>query len=367
MKFCSSGGVGGLYTKPCKYVASRGAGAYRRGIIVGMGYHDSFVKFDAENNFDLGVQMGTHFSSEIQNRLDSTRRDKQWQKKRERAKEYLAATTQYLPQYVREMEGYAHGAKVDFLDLWAESLEDDEFDRYRTSDHCTSVVTNNGMLVSHNEDWAPDAANRLSVVQKTIGQLTIFELNYLTTLGGNSASVNSHGYVQLINSLTHTDWQMGVPHNVVARFMSETSDPEADFRKLATMQRATGYNHNLISLQGQVWNIESTAKKQVLTRPSVPFVHTNHYLAEELKEFEATTSSSTHNRYETAIRLVEPMMSIEGIKQLTGNASDGSDLSIFNERTIGRMVVNLAERVAHIWLRREAEKGWVEYPLDFIN
>lgn len=237
-------------------------------------------------------------------------RNDAWALKLKQAIEYLSVTKEYFVPYVQEMEGYAKGAGVDFLECWTRSLED-EFSFYR-ADHCTSIVTNDGKLISHNEDWANDAADEICVLQKTIGNLTLLELNYFNTLGGNSASINSYGYIHLINTLAHSDWQLGVPRNVIARFMSETKDPMQDFKRLASLKRATGYNHNIISMNGKMWNIESTAKAQMMIDLASPFVHTNHYLSEQLKPLEAEKSPSTSRRYEVAREKVRPHMSVDG-------------------------------------------------------
>lgn len=326
--------------------------------------HANFFTFQADNNYDLGLQLGAHFKAAAQATMDRIVRDDAWSLKVQRAQEYLAATKASFPQYVQEIEGYAKGAEGDFLEFWTRSLED-EFSSYQ-DEHCTSIVTNDGRLISHNEDWARDAADQICVLQKTIGDLTILELNYWVTLGGNSASINSHGYVQLINTLTHRDWQMGVPRNVIARFMSETGDPAQDFEQLKGIRRSTGYNHTLIDLNGRIWNIESTSRQQVLRQPGSPFVHTNHYLSDQLKPYEAETGQTTLRRYETAAGSVAPQMTGQELMKLTSDQAQGPDLSIYNERTIARMMVDLEQRVAKVWLAREAEHGWVEYSLNFL-
>ncbi len=330
-----------------------------------MDKHANFFTFQADTNFELGLQLGSQFQSEIQAKMDATVRDEAWTQKLERAKEYLAATEASFPQYVEEIRGYAQGASVDLLEVWTQSLED-EFNHYR-GEHCTSIITNEGKLLAHNEDWTTDAADQICIIQKTVGSLTIFELNYFVTLGGNSASINSHGYVQLINTLSHIDWQMGTPHNVIARFMSETNDPVRDFERLSSVRRSTGYNHNIISPDGVMRNIEATANRQVLLRARLPFVHTNHYLSPQLSSFEATVSASTRRRYEVACARVQPHMSVQELMDVASDTTQGPDLSIFNERTIARMIIDLEKRVAHCWLAREADKGWIAYPLTFLS
>lgn len=329
-----------------------------------MDKHSNFFNVQADTNYELGLQLGHHFQPQVQAKMDAIVRDDSWALKLERAKEYLAATEAHFPQYVEETRGYAKGAGVDFLEFWTQSLED-EFSYYRDV-RCTSIITNGGKLIAHNEDWANDAADQICILQKTIGDLTIFELNYFVTLGGNSASVNSHGYVQLINTLTHTDWQMGAPRNVIARFMSETNDPAGDFDKLKAIRRSTGYNHNIVNRNGKIWNIETTAQQQILLEPSAPFVHTNHYLSQRLAPYEAATALSTRRRYQAASEQARPHMSVRNLMDVTSDTSQGSDLSIFNERTIARIVIDLEQRVAHCWLAREAEKGWIAYPFVFL-
>ncbi|MDE3228770.1 MAG: hypothetical protein KGO05_02720 [Chloroflexota bacterium] len=329
-----------------------------------MNTHTNFFTFHADTNYELGLQLGSHFQAEVQARMGDIVRDEARALKLARASEYLAATEASFPRYVEEIRGYAEGADVDFLEFWAQSLED-EFSYYR-GERCTSIVTNDGQLIAHNEDWANDAADQICILQKTVGDLTIFELNYFVTLGGNAASINSHRYIQLINTLTHTDWQMGTPRNVIARFMSETSDPVSDFERLSSVQRSTGYNHNIVSLNGGIWNIESTAQRQVLLEPSAPFVHTNHYLSEQLAPYEAATARSTRRRYEVASERASSRMTVRELMGLTSDTSQGPDLSVFNERTIARMVIDMDKRVAHCWLAREADKGWIAYPLTFV-
>lgn len=330
-----------------------------------MDKHTNFLTVQAATNYELGLQLGSHFRPQVQAKMEGIVRDDTWAKQLERAKEYLAATEASFPQYVEEIGGYAKGAGVDFLEFWAQSLED-EFSYYRDG-HCTSIITNGGQIIFHNEDWAKDAADQICILQKTVGGLTIFELNYFVTLGGNSASINSHGYVQLINTLTHRDWQPGVPRNVIARFMSETSDPASDFNKLKTIRRSTGYNHNIISLSGHIWNIETTAQQQVLLEPSVPFVHTNHYLSEQMQVYEANAALTTRRRYQIASEQVRLHMTIQDLIDIASDTSQGPDLSVFNERTIARMVIDLEQRIAHCWLAREADKGWIAYPLTLLT
>ena len=325
--------------------------------------HDNYFEFQADCTFDLGQLMGACFKDVVLTKMNDIRRDAGWLQTLNRAQKYLPITKKYFPQYIQKLEGYAKGAGVDFMELWTISLQDDL--AYYRAEHCTSIITNGGMLVAHNEDWSNDAKDDLCVIKKTVGDLTILELHYITSLGGTAISINSYGYIQCINSLSHTDWQIGVPRNVMARFMSETKDPVKNFERLKSTPRSTGYNYNIVSPGGKLWSIESTALRQLLIEPTVPFIHTNHYLADELKPYDEGHSRSSSARYAYAKEHVRQNMSVSDIEGIMSNTSRGSTLSIFNEDTVGRMIVDVQSRVAKIWLKRESDKGWINYSLDF--
>ena len=104
-------------------------------------------------------------------------------------------------------------------------------------------------------------------------------------------------------------------------------------------------------------------------QPDLPFAHTNHYLLDELEDFEGSDNEedySTFGRYREACRLMKPRMSMKELMDVTGDRSKGKWYSLLNCETIGRVVVDLAARDAKIWLLRENRAGWVDYRLDFL-
>lgn len=324
--------------------------------------HTSYITFQAKNNYALGLQLGERFGEQVRNSLQKVASEPGWIQKVERSKEYLDITQKYFPHYIEELKGYATSAHVDFLEFWARSLED-ELDQEK----CTTIITNNGLLTSHNEDWTTDAQDLLYLVKKTIGELTIFEFLYYATLGGNSISINSHGIIQTINSLVHSDHQIGVPRNVTCRFLSESSDIPKDIAYFATLPRSSGYNHNFTDGNGKIFNLESSAAHHTFQEVHAPYVHTNHYLG-DLQQYENSHgASATKQRYAFACQHVQPHMSVDNMKMLDSDISQGRDASLMNERTIGKMIVDMQEKNAYVWMLRENEKGWVEYSVDFIK
>lgn len=325
--------------------------------------HKNYYAFTAKTNYDLGLQMGGTFKNVANNSLKK-RRTTDWKSRRSLSQGFLQITVKYFPEYIQELKGYAKGADIDFIDLWIMSLEDELNPFLDTTEKCTFGVTNRGKLLFHNEDWEADAKDSVCVVQKTVDNLTILELYYYNTLGGCSVSVNSHGFVHSINSLSHKDKQVGVPRNVIARWFSETDNPQKDFEKMKTIRRSSGYNHNIVSKNGNIYNIESSATKQILTLPSAPFTHTNHYLTKLEVEENSDNSSWTKNRFKSSCSLLKEVMTLDEVKQITLNQDQGEEASIFNERTIGKMVVDFDTKQAYIWLMRESEV-WITYDLFF--
>jgi hypothetical protein len=327
-------------------------------------FHENYFEIKADSYYDLGRQEGRLFGKYLIAAIEECRRRATWPKELKRARDFLPLTRSTFPNVIEELRGYAESAGAAFEDLWALSLEDEISDLEK----CTTVVTNNGKLVAHNEDWEPEWMNNIYVLKKTVRDLTIFEFFYHNSFGASSISINSHGFIQAINTLHHTDRRAaGIPRNVIARWLSETGDPEGDFRKLRALPRTSGYNHTFVNAGGEIMNIESSATRQVMSRVSSPFVHTNHYLT-ELKKFEhADNSTGTFTRYRYAADKVKKSMPLQEMKDLMSNESKGAKASIFNRLTIGRMIIETEKAKAHVWLLREKEKGWVEYKLDFLR
>jgi hypothetical protein len=288
-----------------------------------------------------------------------------WQARRDFALHSLGLVNRAFPALVMELKGYAEGAGASFEDLWTLCLEEE----YEYVDKCTTIVTNGGKLTGHNEDWDISAQDGLCVLKKSIGSLTILELFYLNTLGGNAISINSHGIVQAINSLPIYKHQDGIPRNIMARWVSQARSLKEAVQGLLSHKRSSGYHHTLVDLiEGASLSIECSARKAYATKPVLPFVHTNHYIAQAYAfEEEDEDRLDSRMRYQLALKKAMPHMSETSLKELLGDRRGQHEHDVFNERTIARMVVNQDEMRASIWLLREKERGWVDYPIDFIS
>lgn len=323
--------------------------------------HQNYFEIEADTYYDLGLRRGELFGEFLRDTLDKRKRYRSWKTDLERARWYVQPAQKAFPQLIEEVHGYAEGARVCFEETWMMILEDELTEV--SAEKCTTIVTNRGSLIGHNEDWERDAEESICILRKKVRDLSTLELCYMNTLGGNAISVNSHGFVHSINSLAHIDHQLGVPKNLVARWLSESSAPDDDYPKLEQLERASGYHHCLVSFDGKIWSIECAAQRQILTRPSSPFVHTNHYLTDLARLEDDENVPGTRTRLRRATKKVTDSMSVDQMKQLLSDSSEGKTNSILNDRTIGRMVVDIKQRMAHVWLLREKESGWVSYPL----
>jgi predicted choloylglycine hydrolase len=328
--------------------------------------HTHFHSFVSSTPFDLGLQMGKKFQAQAKAALSKV--DEKWTERKSTAEAMLPYGEKYFPEYIEELKGYAEGAQVDFLDFWTLSLEDDAFtDDEKNPQKCTTFITNDGLMLAHNEDnYEPGLQDSVCLVKKTLGDKTSLELFYYNTVGGTAVGINSHGFVQSINTLLYRPKQIGVPKCLIARQLMDTSDPDKDIEFDKTLKRASGYNHNIIHTQGKLWNVEFTMDTAETSQPTLPFVHTNHCLIHNTLT-EGQNMAGTTTRLSFAQNRIHSQMTEEEAIAVQNDQSAGSNLSLHNERTIAKLIVNLATRKLLVWLLREDDKGWVTYDLDFIK
>lgn len=329
--------------------------------------HQNYHEVEGDSPAACGRALGRLFGANVQDYIGHARADRGWPARRQDAQSLLLETARYFPDYVEELTAYAKAAGVDLLDLWTISIED-ELDDDGT-EKCTTVITNNGRLIGHNEDWGPDASDDICILKKRCGEVTTLELYYYgCPLGGAAISFSSRGYVQAINSLDHTDWQVGVPKMVLARRLSEMENIDSELEGLLAIPRSSGFAHNLVDRSGRVTVVETTATRDSVQNPNLPSVHTNHLLCPTLEALQGEPDGkSTFRRYKSARGLARPVMDDRQMKRLLSDESRGSASSLFNRNTIARAVVDLDKGLASFWLRREAKKGWIDYPVNFFS
>lgn len=328
--------------------------------------HLNYHEVAGANPVACGRELGRLFGPVVQDYINAEQDNKAWRGRRQDAEVLLSHTAKYFPAYVDELQAYADAAHVPLLDLWTISVEDELDDE--AHEKCTTVVTNGGRLIAHNEDWDADSAQDICILRRTCGTVTTLELYYYACpLGRTALSICSLGYVQAINSLNHTDRRAGVPKIVLARALSELSDADAELANLLKIPRSSGFAHNLVDRAGRLTAVECTATRHSVQRPKTPFVHTNHMLSPGLASLQDDADGkSTFRRYDAACSLARAAMDEAGLMRLASDETRGKTDSIFNRNTIARAIIDLDRRTAHFWLRREKQQGWVGYSIDFL-
>ncbi len=321
----------------------------------------SLIRIQAKNNKAYGEALGELFGDHVRTLLLREQK-KDWPVRVKQAMAYWSVSKRYFPQYIEETEAYARACGIKSQDLWTLGLE-----LSLDTDRCTALVTQKGRLVGHVEDFDPKTKDDIVLIERTIGSTTVLELCYVYTLGGNAASINSHGWVQLINTVHSTRARRGVPKNLIARWLSETSSPEKDVAHLAHIPRCEGYAHTFIQAKtGKVSLLESSAKRLVLESIPSPTTHTNHFILPGMMESEAFVSLSSRERHTVANSRLKPETSLGSLKRIMSDTSRGKHTSIFNEDTVAKIIFDHEAKQAHTWFARNAKQGYTKTPLGFL-
>lgn len=320
---------------------------------------------------DLGFAIGERHRERIQRRIESRRvlipKYRSYLKKMEL---YLAITKRYFPHLIEEVEGIALGAQVPFIEyFFAQAREvypfyiDGDGGGGGTVDHCTVVVNFNedGPIIGHNEDWSEIALDDLYLLKAIIDGVTIFGLQYAVSLAGEAASINSHGLIQCVTEI-HPIATLGVPKNFVGRAILEAKTLDEALRIIANTPMASGYNHVLV--QGdEIRNVEIAGKQHIVQAvKGKPFVHTNHFTAEELEKFEKFRTPSSVARYNRAQELNVPELSLDRMKQLLSDQAGELPICRPHE-TIGSLIFQPQRGIVSVSYGMTNPDNFVEYKI----
>jgi hypothetical protein len=315
------------------------------------------LTFSAKTNRELGSKMGSHFRRQIKRKLRLEREQDDWESKCEFADRYLADSQRFFPQYLDELRAYADAACVSFADLWTSSLEIDPL-----RERCTTAVSPRGAFVAHSEDFDDvGSARDVFVVKKILPKVTVLELLYFYTLGGNASGVNSHGITFATNTLHSGFGERGVARNVIARFLCELRNPLKDAARLRKMPIAEGYAHTFATPGRATVSIEYSRKGVIARRVTTPYAHTNHFTTELVVD-EMWRSKGSELRYVAAKDEARGIEGLADAKALLADRRDGPKRSIHNDDTIARLVFDQNAREMHVRLMRNRLPKYQKIP-----
>lgn len=326
--------------------------------------HENYVEIKAKNHYDLGRQMGELFAKQTNQSLNE---QEDWGNKIDFTRTLHDYSREYFFEYMSEIQGYADAAQITFEDYFALILEDDAIETENNFARCTTLISQNGLILGHNEDASDsEQADQVVVLKKILPEITTLELYYYNTIGGGSVGVNSYGFATSVNTLINSPKkEKGISKAIIGRKFLDTQSPIMDYRRIINLNRLSGFNHNITTVNGGIINIEFDAFVPTISSKDECFVHTNHYVNETVDT--ATEICGTQTRFNFAQANIKKELEAVDLQKLLMDSSLGDDKSLLNERTVGSMVVDLKNRIAYVRLKREEGAGWVGYELGLLN
>lgn len=191
-----------------------------------------YIKIDAQDNYDLGLQLGKRLRKNIKNRIIAVKKlykrmgAGNFSKLSEMALKFLPAAEKYFPEFVIEAKALSIGAEVKFEDVMVLICEE-EILGFKIP-KCTNVAikTDHEVLVGHNEDWLHSYKyNGLFILNCKMKSHHSLSLNYIGTLAGSSCGLNSSGLCFTANSLNPDRFRYGVPIKFQFRAILDCKTP----------------------------------------------------------------------------------------------------------------------------------------------
>ncbi|XP_012279242.1 uncharacterized protein LOC105699095 [Orussus abietinus] len=283
-------------------------------------------------HYEVGFDVGYTFSGMIQEHVDEYRPLKETylplyetEEGRRIYEETLESVTRQFPQYVRELQGTADGAKVPFHKLFLMHLDDvlpnaletgNTDEKKPDSGGCSSVVCNEPgqEILGHNEDAYTSVLNHwylvsAHVVEDGLREEKFTSLSYAGFLPGYTMGYNHHGLVYTINTLSARRLRSG---KTLRYFLARSLLGVENFEQAQETLRndgcgaAEGFSVNLTFLYQEgdrlFHNIEvgppeeeaSQSRLDILTaKPGENLFHCNKYLRLQVPEVDGLIIDSS--------------------------------------------------------------------------
>lgn len=300
------------------------------------------------------------------------------------ARKYLPFAEESVPQYVDELKGIADGAGLDFNDLLVlncmEAITEDALHAGCTSLAAAPEVTADGsVLVGHNEDWLPDDYNTVYLVHARPEDEPAF---LAITYGGLLPNIgfNEHGIAQCCDSVYPDDARFGVPRIFVSRAVLAARIPSDAIRAALNRRRAAGYNHLIVHVSGEMYNVEVSAEDfDVIYGMDGLLAHTNNYLSRRMRAIEKSSEEliASRVRYNRASRLMRSQRGKISLKSIQSvltdhvnfpqsicNHVEASDLLLERQQTIASLIMDLATRTMEVAWGTPCRSDYHSYRLE---
>jgi len=265
----------------------------------------------------LGEAVAPHMPAVTQVSAEFRELDKRWRGSGLVA-DLLARARAAFPDTIRELEGMADGAGVDFDTLFLWNCRGDL--RYPAAatprvqmalaEGCTTVMLPVGhdpaapteALIAHNEDGSEELDGHCFWVRvERDGGMPFSSFLYPGMLPGHTIGVNDAGLVQTINNIRAEDLKPGIPRHVISRAVLDCRNIDDAVAVLGRSDRASGFHHALGSgAEGRLVSVEAPASGCQAIDVNRPTAHANHLVAPAHAGVEQVVTRSSEFRQQAA-------------------------------------------------------------------
>lgn len=343
--------------------------------------NDYIPKFSVKgSNYEVGYQVGLEFKCVIHGYMEAAAKSFKpifdfydTDDGKRMYNDSLTLLKNVFPEYVKEIEGIADGAKIAFHKLFllhldaAYSTNEEELLQH-SKIGCSTVLCNfpEQQLIGHNEDALPNALNHCYVVDVEIIEENsegiritkekFMSLCYAGELPGFCCGCNRHGIAFSINVIQSSVHCGRIPRHFLCRAMLGAKN----FDQLINILRATGYgvsdsmSVNLGVKDAASWslyNIEvapQLKKHESLLdvyeiKPNESYLHCNSFKRLDVPDCNPDRRISSEHREEAYRKLPMPV-DVTSTLNVLGDQSD-TKYSIFRDGNETSQVVTVATGV----------------------
>jgi len=263
--------------------------------------------------YDIGYAIGTTFKEQITGMFED--RSGYMNKMKSYIHDHpdlydgmMAASKEYYPHLIKEMEGIANGSGIALRDIFIMNIKA-EIGAAMTLENndtpgCSTIysIGPDEMFYVHNEDGNESNNGKMFMVKATPPSgVSFYVMTYPGILMGNGPAMNNQGITQSTNYIASLEYKIGIPRYVVGRAVLESKSLDEAISIATNPKRAFAYHHNLGSFNEQrIISLEVTPSDYMINEPTGIYCHTNHLILENTSECTQDSSyinSSSLSRY----------------------------------------------------------------------
>ena len=246
------------------------------------------------NHHTVGYKIGKETASKINkvlknNKISQDKTDKLLLSKI--LSKFRIICEKHFPEYYSELKGIAEGADVNFDELFAFNVREIRLmlNQKNTIGGCTTCIIpknkkKDSFIVGHNEDARK--GNEIFILNSKINsEPATLSLCYYGILPGFSVSVNEKGLFQLSDYIESKTIDLGFPFSFLSRSTLKMNNVEEAVEFITKSKRSSSQTFIFLK-EGKIACIETTSKKHIIREIDKPFVHTNHYVFDEMKKYQ---------------------------------------------------------------------------------